>query len=123
MKPRSTIARVAVVGLAMLTLTAVARAPHTTRAQAATAVSIQDFAYIPPTATVAAGTTITWTQRDTAPHTVTSGAAGDADAGAIFDSPRLSQGETFSFTFAEPGTYPYFCRVHRSEEASCRERV
>jgi plastocyanin len=97
--------------LALLALTVV-DAPKRVEAQATAAVAIQDFAFMPTPLSIAAGTTVTWTQRDTAPHTVTSGAPGAADAGAIFNSPRLSQGETFSFTFATPGTFPYFCEVH-----------
>jgi plastocyanin len=98
--------------LALLAITAVAEAPQAVEAQAGAAVAIQDFAYLPTPLSISAGTAVTWTQRDTAPHTVTSGAPGAADAGAIFDSPRLSQGETFSFTFSTTGSYPYFCRVH-----------
>ncbi|MGD9890939.1 MAG: ScyD/ScyE family protein [Dehalococcoidia bacterium] len=98
--------------LALLAVAAAADAPRTLEAQAGAAVAIQDFAFVPTPLSIAAGTTVTWTQRDTAPHTVTSGSPGDPDAGALFDSPRLSQGETFSFTFDTPGTYSYFCIIH-----------
>lgn len=51
-------------------------------------VAIQDFAFSPQTLTVKAGTTVTWTNEDTAPHTVTSTDAASTDAAAtgLFDS-------------------------------------
>jgi plastocyanin len=58
------------------------------------------------------GTTVTWTNRDGAPHTTTSGAAGAVDG--TWDSDRLSTGDAFSFTFEFERTFPYFCAVHPS---------
>jgi plastocyanin len=69
------------------------------------AVSIEDFAFAPAELEVAVGTTITWTNVDSAPHTVTS-------PDGVFDSTRINQGETFSYTFTEPGEYSYFCSFH-----------
>ena len=54
--------------------------------------------------TVATGTTITWTNRDTIAHTTTSN-AGTWNA-------NLAPGASFNFTFTTPGTYPYHCTVH-----------
>ena len=71
----------------------------------ATTVEIADFAFSPDPLEIAVGETVTWTNQDGAPHTAT------ADDGA-FDSGRLAQGESFSFTFDEPGTYTYFCEIH-----------
>ncbi len=68
-------------------------------------VSIQDFAFNPPNITVAPGTTVTWVNNDSAPHTTT---ADDE----MWDSETLQQGESFSFTFDTPGTFPYFCEIH-----------
>ncbi len=69
------------------------------------AVSIANFAFDETAMTVAVGTTVTWTNEDGAPHTVT------ADDGA-FDSGNMDSGDVFSFTFEEPGTYAYFCEYH-----------
>jgi FtsP/CotA-like multicopper oxidase with cupredoxin domain len=55
--------------------------------------------------TVPVGSVITWTNQTDAPHTVT------ADGGA-FNSPRLNQNQTFSFTFNTPGTFAFHCAVH-----------
>jgi predicted lipoprotein with Yx(FWY)xxD motif/plastocyanin len=68
-------------------------------------VAISNFAFAPKTLTVAPGTTVVWTNQDSAGHTVT------ADNSA-FDSGNLNQGATFKFTFTQPGTYAYYCRYH-----------
>ena len=52
------------------------------------------------------GTTVTWTNDDTAmPHTVTA-------VDGSFDSGQLAAGLTFSFTFDKPGEFEYFCTLH-----------
>ncbi|GAB3975870.1 hypothetical protein GCM10029978_061130 [Actinoallomurus acanthiterrae] len=72
---------------------------------AANAVSIKSFAFGPASVSVKVGTTVTWTNQDEEPHTVT------ADGGA-FRSPTLGSGKTFRFTFTKPGSYPYSCTIH-----------
>jgi plastocyanin len=78
----------------------------TVSAQAAAAVTIANFAFAPAELAITAGTTVTWTNNQIAPHTVT------ADMGGLFDSGILNQGQTFSHTFNEPGEFPYHCEVH-----------
>ena len=68
-------------------------------------VKIDNFSFGPATLTVAAGTTVTWSNRDDIPHTVVS----DDKA---FKSKVLDTDEKFSFTFTKPGTYGYFCSIH-----------
>lgn len=75
-------------------------------------VTISDSAFLPAELTVAAGTTVTWSHQDSRRHNVVSGDAGAAGAGAVFASPILSQGQSFSFSFAAAGRYPYFCDLH-----------
>jgi plastocyanin len=75
------------------------------------AVTIANFAFDPPTLSVAAGTTVTWTNNDTSPHTVT------ADDGS-FDSGNLNPGQSFTFTFAQGGTFAYHCNYHPNMKAS-----
>jgi plastocyanin len=72
-------------------------------------------AYSPNPIQVSVGTTVTWTNNDSQPHTVTSGSNGQPDN--KFNSspnftPLLNPGQTFSFTFTEAGNYPYFCLLH-----------
>jgi plastocyanin len=71
-------------------------------------VAIKDFAFSPQTLTVKKGTTLTWTNQDTAKHTVTPDQPGDILKG----SELLGQGETYRVTFTEAGTYTYFCEPH-----------
>ena len=68
-------------------------------------IEIRNFRFTTPTLTVPVGTTVSWTNRDEEPHTVTS-------AERVFASPGLDAGETFSFTFTTPGTYRYYCALH-----------
>ena len=68
-------------------------------------VTIDGFAFAPATLTVAAGTTVTWTNRDEEPHTV---AASDGS----FHSPGMGTGATFTHTFTEAGTFDYVCSIH-----------
>jgi amicyanin len=73
---------------------------------AAAAVSIDNFTFNPPTLTVKAGTTVTWTNKDDIPH-------GIAAAGNIIKrSNALDTDDKYSFTFTTPGTYQYFCYIH-----------
>ena len=62
--------------------------------------------YSPRDLSVTLGTAVTWVNRDTVTHTVTS------QAGGMFDSGSLSTGGTFKFTFPATGTFPYYCAVH-----------
>lgn len=68
-------------------------------------VKIDNFSFGPATITVAAGSTVTWTNRDDIPHTVVSD-------DKVFKSKVLDTDEKFSYTFAKAGTYPYFCSIH-----------
>jgi len=70
-----------------------------------------DECYIPYEVNVAVGEAVTWSNDDTAAHTVTSGSMSDGPSG-VFDSSLFMAGTTFSHTFEEEGTYPYFCVVH-----------
>ena len=71
-------------------------------------VAIEGFAFAPGTVKVKAGDTITWTNDDAAPHTVTAKSGGDVDSGT------LAQGATFEFTAEKAGTIAYFCEIHPS---------
>lgn len=87
-------------------------------ARSADSVTMRLIAFRPGALTVDAGTTVTWRQTDPGAHTVTSGVVEQGTAGVIehpdgrFDSGDIATGETFAFTFDEPGTFPYFCALH-----------
>jgi len=78
---------------------------HAGSQENANQVKIDNFSFTPTTLTVAAGTTVTWTNSDDVPHTVVSD-------DKVFKSKVLDTDEKFSYTFTKPGTYPYFCSVH-----------
>lgn len=67
--------------------------------------------FIPSDVLITVGTTVTWTNDDTAAHTVTSGTV-ESGATGQFDSSLFMAGKTFSVTFDTAGTYQYFCMVH-----------
>lgn len=67
------------------------------------AVDIASFAFAPAELRVPVGTTVTWTNRDPAPHTAT---------GERFDTGTLAQGESAAVTFDTAGTFDYACAIH-----------
>jgi plastocyanin len=69
------------------------------------AASIVDFAFDPASVQVSTGTTVTWTNRGQAPHTVTG-------SGGSFDSGMIAAGGTYARTFDSPGTFAFACTFH-----------
>jgi plastocyanin len=80
-------------------------AAGTPGAVAPNSVSIVDFGFSPATLTVGAGTTVTWNNTGLARHTVV------ANDGS-FHSAGVRAGQTFTNTFATPGTFVYICDIH-----------
>jgi len=70
-----------------------------------------DECWFPSVVNVNIGDTVTWSNDDTAAHTVTSGTAADGPDGN-FDSSLFMAGTTFSWTADKAGTFPYVCMVH-----------
>jgi plastocyanin len=87
-----------------------APAPSPTTNQAAGAVTIQNFAFSPASLIVKKGESVTWTNDDSASHTIVS----DSN---VFQSGSLEKGQTFSFTFNTAGQFPYHCSIHPSMKA------
>ncbi len=67
--------------------------------------------WLPAEISVGVGGTVTWSNDDTAAHTVTSGSPTDGPDGT-FDSSLFVAGATFEVTFDDSGSYDYFCMVH-----------
>jgi plastocyanin len=84
---------------------AVAATPTPTPTVISAFATIANFVFLPDPIVVKAGQTVQWTNLDPDVHTVT------AD-NLSFTSQRLNQGDTFTMTFAQPGTYTYFCEPH-----------
>ena len=78
---------------------------------AATEVKIDNFTFAPERINVAVGTTVTWRNEDDIPHTV-------ASSTRLFKSKALDTDDSFSFTFATPGIYDYFCSLHPQMKAT-----
>jgi amicyanin len=79
---------------------------ETSAGSKAYSIDISNFAFSDTVLTIKKGDTVTWTNKDSAPHTVTS------DSGRELDSPRMSQSETYSHTFNTAGIFNYHCAVH-----------
>jgi plastocyanin len=80
-------------------------APATVPAGSGLSISISGFKFTPASLTVKIGETVTWTNADSASHTVV------ADDGS-FKSGDLATGASFSYTFTTAGTFTYICGVH-----------
>ncbi len=68
-------------------------------------VNIKSYTFVPATVTVPKGTTVTWTNGDSVPHTVTS-------VSREFDSGSIDPGKTYSYIFNQGGTFEYSCSIH-----------
>lgn len=78
----------------------------------AAAVEISDNDFQPPDLAVTTGDSVTWTNHDGVPHTVT------FTDDEVESSDTLDEGDSFSTAFEAPGTYAYVCAVHPEMEAT-----
>lgn len=76
------------------------------QAVATTSVEISGMAFSPAAITVKKGSTVTWTNKDSVPHTVTGDESGN------MDSDSLAKDDTYQFTFDQKGTFTYHCNFH-----------
>jgi plastocyanin len=91
----------------------ISAAHHSTAVAVPSKNMIVKHAFTPLTMSVPVGTTVTWTNQDDVPHTVTT-----TKAPVTFDSGVFDKGKSFSYTFAKPGTYEYYCAVHPDMRAT-----
>lgn len=91
------------VTLAALALPAVAGAAKTAN------VGVRDFDYLPSYLRVDPGDTVNWNVLPGQNHTITTQRG---RAPVPFDSGEKEPGQSFSFLFADPGRYDYFCTIH-----------
>src|SRR5579872_4544338 len=73
--------------------------------------TIKNFNFQPPTITVPVGGSVTWTNHDGEPHTVTS-------TDGSFRSEALDEDDTYTFRFTRPGVYQYICTIHPKMRAT-----
>ena len=72
---------------------------------AASDVTIENFAFSPASIAVPPGTTVSWTNRDDAPHNIVFG-------GRQITSTVLDTGDRFTHRFDRAGRFEYFCSLH-----------
>ena len=73
-------------------------------------VALRDIQFDPAEVTIADGDAVKWTNEEGVPHDVD----GSGPGGNFSSGPQggMSQGDSYTFAFREPGTYEYVCRVH-----------
>lgn len=76
---------------------------------------IQGSSFQPAILTVNKGTTVTWINKDSFAHTVTSGISPNPDG--AFNSSNISKDQSFTFKFDNVGSFDYFCMIHLSMNA------
>ena len=72
-------------------------------------IEIDDFLFKTTTASIPAGTTVTWTNVGDVRHNVVSD---DSSPRKGLNSDLLAHGDSYSYTFSSPGTYYYLCTPH-----------
>lgn len=105
--PSTTLETTSTTAAATTTSLAAATTTSTDPSAGTAAIRIRNFTFLTG-GSVSVGDTVVVTNEDDFSHTWTS------DDG-IFDSGTLSSGSSFSFTFDEPGEYPFFCKFHPSQ--------
>ena len=89
-------------------------APTDMGAGGATKVDIPSISFDPESVTVKSGTTVTWTNSDDLPHTVTK----EGGPGPDFDSGTIEPGGEFEQTIEGKGEIDYVCTIHPGQEGS-----
>ncbi len=83
-----------------------------TNASSSFTITIQSFAFNPQTATVLNGTTVTWTNQESATTQIINAPNAMFNQGYMFNSGPLEMGQNYSFTFNASGTFQYFDSLH-----------
>ena len=87
-------------------------APTTSTPMSYYSIDISGFSFAPSALTVQVGDTVTWTNLDSATHTVTFNGSPSLSSGG------LQEGDTHSVTFDSVGTYAYGCSPHASMQGT-----
>lgn len=80
-------------------------------------VAARDNVFVPQEIRIDPGTTVEWTNAGRNDHNVLDATEGWSDATALppdFGAPteEFVPGDSYAFTFEEPGTYAYYCSLH-----------
>jgi plastocyanin len=100
--------------IAAVVLSATVLMPVAAAKPAVKTVAIKNMTFMPKKITITAGTKVTWINRDSVQHTVTSTKSLGLNTKVTkkFDSGLFGKGKKFSFTFKKKGTYFYECTIH-----------
>jgi plastocyanin len=106
-KPQSVLRalRLTILFSALASTSCLAEDPNNAAAAPEASVSMDHSTFIPSEITVVPGTTVTWINNGTMPHTV-------VDSNKAFRSKTLVRDGKFSFTFTTAGDYDYLCSIH-----------
>ncbi len=74
-----------------------------------TTIDIRDFSFTPQNLTVKKGAIVTWTNHDSATHTIV-----ESDGKTGPKSGDIANGHSYSFTYDTVGTFTYKCSIHPS---------
>lgn len=96
-------------------LAGLAVAGQTAGAPGVVQVTIKNFDFQPMAVSVPVGGSVTWTNHDGEPHTVTS-------IGGAFRSEALDEDDSYTFRFTRPGVYQYICTIHPKMRATVTVR-
>ncbi len=82
-------------------------------------IDMKNLEFSPRHLAVGVGSTVTWVNQESPAHTVTPYDAAHWGTPGSGDAPDtwLREGESWSFTFTEPGTYRYYCIPHAAATA------
>jgi plastocyanin len=72
---------------------------------AAVTIAMKDIQFVPTDVTIKAGQTVAWVNDESVQHDV-------VETNGLFKSPLLTKGQSFTFTFKDPGSYPFYCSIH-----------
>ena len=75
-------------------------------------VIMQDLAFSPARVEIENGDTVRWINRDSVPHSATSGSPDIDHPGTAFDSGEMASGQSVCYRFHTVGEFTYFCTVH-----------
>lgn len=107
-----TVLRLAAV-LAVLVPALMFAAPAIPAHAAGHAITMANYAFSPASETISVGDSITWTNTDQAPHNVTT-----TSGPVSIQSPTLNTGQSWTYTFTNPGSYSYICSIHPDMRAT-----
>ena len=83
--------------------------------------TIQNCYYDPAVKNITVNTKVTWTNNGQNPHTATTDPSASPASPVSFDSGTIAAGgATWSYTFAQTGTYKYYCSIHPFMKAEVR---